>query len=98
VPGILPVHNLAQVKKFASLCGATVPAFIEEALGPVDDQPEERAKRAAELASRQVRELIDRGIEEFHFYTMNRPQLVSAVLEQSGFVISLPRNLSSAAA
>lgn len=98
VPGILPIHNLAQVKKFASLCGATVPAFVDKALAPVDDQPEERAKRAAELASRQVRELIDRGIEEFHFYTMNRPQLVSSVLEQSGFVMSQPRNLSSAAA
>jgi methylenetetrahydrofolate reductase (NADPH) len=85
VPGILPVHNLAQVKKFASLCGASVPAFVENALGPVDDQPEERAKRAAELASRQVRDLIDRGISEFHFYTMNRPQLISAVLAQSGF-------------
>jgi methylenetetrahydrofolate reductase (NADPH) len=85
VPGILPIHNLAQVKKFASLCGASVPLFVEEALAPVDEQPEERAKRAAELASRQVRDLIDRGISEFHFYTMNRPQLISAVLEQSGF-------------
>jgi len=85
VPGILPVHNLAQVKKFAALCGASVPAFVENALGPVDDQPEERAKRSAELASRQVRDLIDRGISEFHFYTMNRPQLISAVLTQAGF-------------
>jgi len=85
VPGILPVHSLAQVKRFASLCGASVPAFVEDVLGPVDAQPEERAKRAAELASRQVCELIDRGIAEFHFYTMNRPHLVSAVLAQSGF-------------
>jgi methylenetetrahydrofolate reductase (NADPH) len=85
VPGILPIHNLAQVKKFASLCGASVPAFVDEYLGPVDAQPQERARRAAELASRQVRQLVERGIDELHFYTMNRPQLVSAVLEQSGF-------------
>lgn len=84
LPGILPIHNLAQVKKFASLCGASVPPFVEDVLGPVDDQPNERAKRSVELASQQVRDLIKLGISEFHFYTMNRQQLVSAVLEQSG--------------
>jgi methylenetetrahydrofolate reductase (NADPH) len=98
VPGILPIHNLAQVKKFASLCGASVPSFVENVLGPVDDQPEERAKRSAELASRQVRELIDRGIAEFHFYTMNRPQLISSVLEQSGFRQAPRRDMTTAAA
>ena len=85
VPGILPVHNLAQVKRFAALCGASVPAFVEATLGPVDDQPEERARRAAELAARQIYGLRRLGIREFHFYTMNRAPLVSAVLEQAGF-------------
>ena len=85
VPGILPIHNLAQVKRFAALCGATVPAFVEAALGPVDDRPEERAPRAAELAARQVEGLRRLGIGEFHFYTMNRAPLVSAVLGQAGF-------------
>lgn len=84
LPGILPIHNLAQVKKFASMCGASVPTFVEDVLGPVDGQPLERAKRSAELASQQVCDLIKLGISEFHFYTMNRQQLVSAVLEQSG--------------
>lgn len=98
VPGILPIHNLAQVKKFASLCGATVPAYVESVLGPVDDQPEERAKRSAELASRQVRDLIARGISEFHFYTMNRPQLISEVLAQSGFRRQPIRGMTTAAA
>jgi methylenetetrahydrofolate reductase (NADPH) len=85
VPGILPIHSLAQVKRFASLCGASVPAFVEAALADYEDNPVERGRRAAELASRQVLALIEGGIEEFHFYTMNKPQLVSAVLEQSGF-------------
>jgi methylenetetrahydrofolate reductase (NADPH) len=98
VPGILPIHNLAQVKKFAALCGATVPAFVEAALGPVDDQPAERAKRSAELASRQVRELMALGINEFHFYTMNRQQLVSSVLEQAGFQRQASRQAATAAA
>jgi methylenetetrahydrofolate reductase (NADPH) len=98
LPGILPVHNLAQVKKFASLCGASVPAFVEAALGPVDDQPEERALRAAELASRQVRDLMARGISEFHFYTMNRSPLITSVLEQSGLGVPKARRSGSAAA
>lgn len=85
VPGILPVHNLAQVKRFAALCGASVPPFVEAVLGPVDDRPEERAPRAAELAARQVEGLRRLGIREFHFYTMNRAPLVSAVLDQAGF-------------
>jgi methylenetetrahydrofolate reductase (NADPH) len=84
LPGILPIHNLAQVKKFAAMCGAGVPAFIETALSPVDDDPTERAKVAAELASAQVRDLIGRGITELHFYTMNRAPLVTTVLELSG--------------
>lgn len=85
VPGILPVHNLAQVQRFAALCGATVPAFVETALGPVDDQPEERSLRAAELAARQLEGLRRLGIREFHFYTMNRASLINAVLDQAGF-------------
>ena len=98
VPGILPVHNLAQVKKFASLCGASVPAFVENALAPVDDEPEERAKRSVELAAAQVRGLIDLGIAEFHFYTMNRSPLISSVLEQSGFRQVPRRGVTTAAA
>jgi methylenetetrahydrofolate reductase (NADPH) len=98
VPGILPIHNLAQVKKFAALCGASVPDFVEEALGPVDDQPLERAKRSIELASQQVRDLLAMGISEFHFYTMNRQQLVSAVLEQSDIHQPAARAASTAAA
>jgi len=98
VPGILPIHHLAQVKKFASLCGASVPDFIEEALGPVDDQPLERAKRSAALASQQVRDLMRLGISEFHFYTMNRQQLVSAVLEQADLRHPVRNGAATAAA
>ncbi|MCF3639353.1 methylenetetrahydrofolate reductase [NAD(P)H] [Rhizobium sp. TRM95111] len=85
VPGILPVHNLAQVQKFAGLCGASVPAWLAARLGPIDDDPEERARVAADLAAEQVRGLIALGVTEFHFYTMNRSQLVSAVCDAVGF-------------
>lgn len=85
VPGILPVHHLAQVQKFAGLCGATVPQWLADRLGPLDGQPDERARVAADLAARQVEGLIALGVDEFHFYTMNRSALVSSVLDQVGF-------------
>lgn len=88
VPGILPVHNLAQVRKFAGLCGATVPDFVIARLGTIDDDPALRFKAASALAAEQVRDLIHRGVKEFHFYTMNRSPLISAVLELSGFARS----------
>lgn len=86
VPGILPVHNLAQVQKFAGLCGASVPGWLAERLGPFEDRPQERAAVAVDLAIRQVNDLIARGISEFHFYTMNRAAMVSAVCDGVGFV------------
>lgn len=85
VPGILPIHNLAQVRKFAGMCGASVPDYVIARLGTIDDLPEERFKAASQLAAEQVRDLIHRGVSEFHFYTMNRAALVSRVLELSGF-------------
>jgi methylenetetrahydrofolate reductase (NADPH) len=85
VPGILPVHNLAQVQKFAGLCGATVPAWLADHLSPLQDKPQERNAVAVDLAARQVEDLVARGIDEFHFYTMNRAAMVSAVCDRVGF-------------
>ncbi len=85
VPGLLPIHNLAQVQRFADACGASVPDFVKRKLAPVDDKPAERAKLAAELASAQLVDLLGRGVTEFHFYSMNRAALVNAVLESAGF-------------
>lgn len=100
VPGILPIHNLAQVRKFAGMCGASVPDYVIARLGTIDDLPEERFKAASQLAAEQVRDLIHRGVSEFHFYTMNRSALVSRVLELSGFqrVAVEARNTQSGAA
>lgn len=85
VPGILPVHNLAQVRKFAGMAGASVPDFVIARLGTIDDDSERRFVAAAALAAEQVQDLIRRGVNEFHFYTMNRASLVSEVLARSGF-------------
>jgi len=85
VPGILPIHNLSQVRKFAGMCGATVPAWVIDRLGPVEDNTEARSDMAAVLAAEQIIDLNQRGIENFHIYTMNRSPLVSRSLDLCGF-------------
>ncbi|MGK6312145.1 methylenetetrahydrofolate reductase [NAD(P)H] [Neorhizobium sp. DT-125] len=84
VPGIMPIQNLAQLKRFARRCGASVPAFLDARLDGMDEKPEERAEVAADIAAEQIEDLIRRGIHDFHIYTMNRAPLVSAVLQRLG--------------
>ncbi|KQZ54680.1 5,10-methylenetetrahydrofolate reductase [Rhizobium sp. Root149] len=84
VPGIMPIQNLTQLKRFASRCGAGIPAFLDARFEGLDDKPEERAKVAAEVAAEQIQDLMRRGLDEFHLYTMNRAPLVSAVLTNLG--------------
>ncbi len=85
VPGILPVHNLKQVRRFAASTGASVPDFVIARLGTIDDDVERRFVASAALAAEQVQDLVRRGVNEFHFYTMNRSTLVSEVLRRAGF-------------
>ncbi|AXV15733.1 methylenetetrahydrofolate reductase [NAD(P)H] [Neorhizobium sp. SOG26] len=84
VPGIMPIQNLAQLKRFARRCGSSVPAFLDERLEGLDEKPEERAEVAADIAAEQIEDLRRRGIHEFHIYTMNRVPLISAVMDRLG--------------
>jgi len=84
VPGILPVHNFAQVARFASLCGASIPDWLARRFDGLDKDPETRALVAAALAAEQVNDLVERGVDNFHFYTMNRAQLVYAICHLLG--------------
>ncbi|OCW58612.1 methylenetetrahydrofolate reductase [NAD(P)H] [Hoeflea olei] len=79
VPGILPVHNFAQVARFSKLCGASVPERFARRFDGLEKDPETRALVAAAVAAEQVNDLVERGIDDFHFYTMNRAQLVYAI-------------------
>jgi methylenetetrahydrofolate reductase (NADPH) len=85
VPGIMPILNLTQLKRFAGACGTVIPDFLDERFEGYDDKPEERAKVAADVAAEQIEDLVRRGLHEFHLYTMNRSPLVSAVLTNLGF-------------
>ncbi|MQW87448.1 methylenetetrahydrofolate reductase [NAD(P)H] [Sinorhizobium saheli] len=84
VPGILPINNLAQVQKFAGLCGARVPESIVSRLGHLDERPEERFREATHIAAEQIVDLVRRGVTDFHLYTMNRSPLVAAVCDLLG--------------
>ena len=78
-PGILPVTNFAQVVKFSRLCGAGVPAWLAHLFEGLDDDPETRKLVAATVAAEQCRKLQAAGIDEFHFYTLNRADLAYAI-------------------
>jgi methylenetetrahydrofolate reductase (NADPH) len=79
VPGILPVTNFAQVRKFSAMCGAGVPDWLAHLFDGLDGDPETRRMVSAVVAAEQVRLLQVNGVDEFHFYTLNRPDLVYAI-------------------
>jgi methylenetetrahydrofolate reductase (NADPH) len=84
VPGILPVTNFAQVKKFAAQCGAAVPPWMAAQFEGLDDDPETRRLVAASIAAEQCRLLQANGVHEFHFYTLNRADLTVAICHMIG--------------
>jgi len=84
VPGILPIHNFRQVAGFAARCGALVPVWLAERFGGLDDEPETQALIAAAVAAEQVLDLVERGVHDFHFYTLNRADLVFAICHMIG--------------
>jgi len=84
VPGILPVQNFKQAKTFAERCGTAVPAWLAERFAGLDDDPATRKLIAAAVAAEQVLDLVDRGVTDFHFYTMNRADLVYAICHLLG--------------
>ncbi len=79
VPGILPVSNFAQVVNFSAKCGATVPGWLARLFEGLDEDPETRKLVAATVAADQCRLLQDAGVNEFHFYTLNRADLTYAI-------------------
>ena len=84
VPGILPVQNFKQVKNFAARAGASIPGWLAERFDGLDDDPATRKLIAAAVAAEQVIDLVDHGVTDFHFYTMNRADLVYAICHLLG--------------
>ena len=84
VPGILPVQNFKQTRSFAARAGASVPAWLANRFDGLDEDAATRKLIAAAVAAEQVLDLVDQGVTDFHFYTMNRADLVYAVCHLLG--------------
>jgi methylenetetrahydrofolate reductase (NADPH) len=92
VPGILPVSNVATTRKFAALCGAAIPPWMDRLFEGLDDHPAARQLIAATIAAEMSRRLYAGGVRHFHFYTLNRAELAYAICHLLGL---RPTNLAT---
>jgi methylenetetrahydrofolate reductase (NADPH) len=82
--GILPVHNFAQMARFSERCGARVPGWLGAMFEGLERDPEQQGLVGASVAAEQARRLIVEGIEQLHFYTLNRAELTVAACRLLG--------------
>jgi methylenetetrahydrofolate reductase (NADPH) len=84
VPGILPVSNVAQTRRFAEMCGASIPSWLNAMFEGLDDLPAARQLIAAAVAAELSGQLYAGGVRHFHFYTLNRAELSYAICHLLG--------------
>ena len=84
VPGILPIHNFNQMANFAMRTGASVPQWLANRFEGLEEDAETHRLVAAAIAAEQVSDLHERGVDDFHFYTMNRANLSYAICHLLG--------------
>ena len=84
VPGMLPILSTAQVRRFTALCGAKIPAPLEERLARVDGDDEAAVELGIEYATEQCRALLDAGVPGIHFYSLNKARSVRAIFNNLG--------------
>jgi methylenetetrahydrofolate reductase (NADPH) len=79
VPGIMPVTRFPQMLRMAERCGTSVPEWMKQRFEGLEDDAETRRLVAASVAIEQVQQLQRHGVEQFHFYTLNRSELTFAI-------------------
>ncbi len=84
IPGLVPIHNFRQVAGFALRAGATVPSWLARRFEGIEDDVQTTHLVAAAVATEQAMQLVDEGIKQFHFYTLNRADLVYAICHLLG--------------
>ncbi|MEO5640196.1 MAG: methylenetetrahydrofolate reductase, partial [Sphingomicrobium sp.] len=84
VPGILPVTSVAQTRKFAGLCGAAIPGWMDRLFEGLDELPAARQLVSATIGAELCRQLYAGGERNFHFYTLNRAELAYAICHLLG--------------
>jgi methylenetetrahydrofolate reductase (NADPH) len=82
IAGIFPISNAKQIVRLTQLSGATIPPELQVGLDKYADNPEDMRKFGTDYAIAQVKELLEGGIECFHFYTMNRHQQTRTILTE----------------
>ena len=97
VPGIVPIHNFRQVAGFAGKTGTSMPAWLARRFEGLDDDQATTHLVAAAVAAEQVLDLVDQGVRQFHFYTLNRADLVYAICHLLGLRPSRGRTVEAAA-
>jgi methylenetetrahydrofolate reductase (NADPH) len=80
----MPVSNFAQAVKFSDMCGASVPGWMARLFEGTESDPETRRMIGMVVAAEQVRLLQANGVDEVHFYTLNRPDLTYAIAHVLG--------------
>jgi methylenetetrahydrofolate reductase (NADPH) len=80
LPGIMLVTDCRKIEEFADFCNATIPRHVKDRMAPVLDKPEEMKKTGIEYAIEQCRDLLRNGVRYLHFYTMNRSDAVSRII------------------
>ncbi len=82
IPGIMPITNFKQIRKFALMCGATIPEELIKKLEAVEDRPEEVEKIGIEYAVKQCEDLLKNGAKGLHFYTLNKSKATIQIYEK----------------
>lgn len=85
IPGILPVSNFKQAKKFADMTNVRIPAWMAQMFDGLDDDAETRKLVGANIAMDMVKILSREGVKDFHFYTLNRAEMSYAICHTLGF-------------
>lgn len=84
IPGLLPIGDFGRMLRFAAMCQATVPQWLQDRFAGLDNKPEETAKVSADIIAGQINDLLAHGVEHIHFYTLNRSDLTTAACKATG--------------
>jgi methylenetetrahydrofolate reductase (NADPH) len=95
IPGIVPIHNFEQTMVFSAKCGTSIPQWLARRFTGLSNDPETRKLVGVAIACEQVMDLVDRGITDFHFYTMNRADLTYAICHMLGMGQESPKKAAA---
>jgi len=84
IAAIMPIHDINKIRTFCGRCGATMPDWCAERFGDGRLNAEESRKIGVELATAQVADLIANGVRYFHFYTLNKDDMVTCIIRNLG--------------